>query len=78
MARITQPGDLLRVPQVAAITGLKESTIRSWILQRRIRFVKLSGGAVRIRRRDLEELIETSVVQTRSPEEVLTGSGERD
>jgi excisionase family DNA binding protein len=52
---------LLTVSQTAAYLCLSTSTIRSWILQRRIPFVKLNK-AVRIRRTDIETLIASSVV----------------
>lgn len=54
--------DLLTVPESAIFLRLRPSTIRSWILHRRVPYVKL-GGRVCIRRADLEALIEQSVVQ---------------
>jgi excisionase family DNA binding protein len=53
--------DLLTVPEAAAFLRLKVSTIRSWVLKRRIPYVKL-GGRVLIRKVDLEALIEKSFV----------------
>jgi excisionase family DNA binding protein len=53
--------DLLTVPETAALLRLKPSTIRSWVCQRRISYVKL-GRLVRIRRSDVEALIAGSVV----------------
>ena len=54
--------DLLTVPEAASFLRLKPSTIRSWILQRKIPFVKLGQRAVRFRRCDLETLITGSLV----------------
>jgi excisionase family DNA binding protein len=48
---------LLTCQQVAQRTGLKEGTIRRWILLRRIPFVHI-GRAVRIRETDLEAIIQ--------------------
>jgi excisionase family DNA binding protein len=53
--------ELLTVPEAAALLRLKPSTIRAWVCQHRIPFVKL-GRLVRIRRRDIEALIAGSVV----------------
>jgi excisionase family DNA binding protein len=54
--------DLLTVPETAALLRLKVSTVRAWVLQRRVPFVKLGGKRVFFRRADLETLISTSVV----------------
>ena len=56
-----EPSDLLTVPEAAALLTLKPSTIRSWVCQHKLPYVKL-GRLVRIRRRDLESLITKSVV----------------
>jgi excisionase family DNA binding protein len=53
---------LLTVRETAAVLRLSTSTIRSWILQRRIPFVKLYNKAIRFRRTDIEALIASSVV----------------
>src|SRR5262249_34375375 len=53
--------DLLSVEEGLAFLELKNSTLRDWILKRRTPFVKL-GRRVFLRRRDLETLIEQSVV----------------
>jgi len=55
------PENLLTVSETAASTGLKESTIRRWILEKRITYVKL-GRRVFIRRVDLDALIDSSLV----------------
>jgi excisionase family DNA binding protein len=48
--------ELLTVPEAAALLRFKVSTIRAWVCQRCIPYVKL-GRLVRIRRSDLEALI---------------------
>lgn len=53
--------ELLTIPESAALLRLKVSTIRAWVLQRRVTFVKL-GGRVFLRRTDLQALIDASVV----------------
>jgi excisionase family DNA binding protein len=61
---ISVPSDatLLTVAETAEVLRLSVSAIRSWILQRRIPFVKLHDKAVRIRRADVDALIAASLV----------------
>jgi len=56
--------DLLTVPEAAMFLRIQPSTVRSWILQRRIPFVKI-GRLVRIRRTDCIALINASLVPTK-------------
>ena len=53
--------ELLTIPEAAALLRLKPSTVRAWLLKRRIAYVKL-GRRVFLRRADVEELIAQSVV----------------
>ena len=53
--------DLLTPVEVADLLRLRLSTIRSWILQRRVPYIKM-GGRVFFRKIDLLELIESSRV----------------
>lgn len=53
--------ELLTVPEAAAALRLKPSTVRAWILDRRIPFCKI-GRLVRIRRCDVEALLADSLV----------------
>ena len=62
---------LLTVPETALLARLKESTIRKWILRRKLPYVKL-GGRVLVRRQDLEALIAASFIPARQP-----GAGEK-
>ena len=50
---------LLTAKEAAVLLGLSEHTIRQWIWQRRLPVVRL-GRAVRLKRQDLEQLIEQS------------------
>ena len=75
--------DLLTVPEVAAMFRVQISTVRAWIRpsqgrRQRLPYVKL-GRCVRIRRRDAEALIESSVVpvQTENGDQ-LAGTGGKD
>ena len=45
---------LLTVRETAAILRLSQSAIRSWILQKKIPYIKLQNKAVRIRRSDVD------------------------
>lgn len=55
---------LMDVRETASFLRLKESTIRSWTLKRRLPFVKL-GGRVFFRIADLEKLVSDSIVAAR-------------
>jgi excisionase family DNA binding protein len=56
---------LLTVREAASELGLKESTIRAWLLRRKnISFVKL-GRSVRIGRTEIERLIRENTVPAR-------------
>jgi excisionase family DNA binding protein len=57
--------ELLTVPEAAALLRLKPSTIRAWVCQKRIPYVKLGGRLVRIRRSDANALISASIVEAR-------------
>jgi excisionase family DNA binding protein len=63
---MTESSDLLTVTETAALLRLKVSTVRAWVLQRRVPFVKLGGKRVFFRRTDLETLIAVSVVPATS------------
>jgi excisionase family DNA binding protein len=59
------PSNLVNVAEAAEMLRLKPSTIRQWVLRRRIPFVRL-GRRVLFRRTDLEALITGSVVPARA------------
>jgi excisionase family DNA binding protein len=58
---------LLTVAEAAALLRLKPSTLRAWILRRRLPYCKVGRRVVRIRRADVEALIAASVVPARCP-----------
>jgi len=53
---------LMTVPEAAAMFQVKVSTIRAWVLYKRIPYVKVFGKLVRFRRADLEKVIAARVV----------------
>ncbi len=57
--------ELLSVDESAELLHLKPSTVRDWLLKRRIPFVKL-GRRVFVRRMDIEKLISSSLVPART------------
>ena len=52
---------LMNVQETAELLRLKESTVRNWILRKRIPYVKL-GRRVFIRHADVIEIIDMSIV----------------
>ncbi len=53
---------LLTIPEAAARLKMRESTIRAWILQRRLGYVKVGRRAVRISEREVLRVIEQGTV----------------
>jgi len=51
---------LLSVPEASVVLRLKPSTVRSWVLKRRVTFVKL-GSRVFFRLEDILALIEAGL-----------------
>jgi excisionase family DNA binding protein len=47
--------------QAAAVLQIKVSTIRSWVLKKKLSYVKC-GGAVRFRKADIERFIASRLV----------------
>lgn len=54
--------ELLSPVEAAKALGIKLSTIRAWILHRRIPFVKLGGKLIKFRRADIEKFITARLV----------------
>jgi excisionase family DNA binding protein len=59
--------ELLTLPEASALLRLKTSTLRAWVLRRQIPYCKV-GRLVRVRRADVERLIEASIVPARKLE----------
>jgi excisionase family DNA binding protein len=59
------PDDMLTVAEVAALLKLNPQTIRNWINQGTLPASHV-GRSVRIRRRDLDSLIESGMISSRT------------
>jgi excisionase family DNA binding protein len=57
--------ELLTIPEVARRLSLKESTIRAWLLARRLSRVRVGRRAVRIPASEIERLIEQGTIPAR-------------
>lgn len=53
---------LLTVAEVSKLTGFNEGTLRHWISEGRIPFIRISLRCVRFRRSDIEEWLEGRLV----------------
>lgn len=56
--------ELLTVPEASAYLKISPWTLRHWMGAGKIRCVKMNGGVVRLRRRDLERFVEQNLVKT--------------
>ncbi len=56
--------NLLDVREASFYLNLSPATLRKWIFERRVVFVKL-GGRVLFRQQDLDEFVRASLVQPR-------------
>lgn len=59
--------DLLRVEEAAEFLNVKPSTIRAWLLRRKLPFVKVGERCVRIPRQAVERLVTDNTVPAREP-----------
>ena len=55
--KMTETKILHTAREVAAITGFSEGTIRHWVSEHRIPFIRISNRCVRFRREDIEQWI---------------------
>jgi excisionase family DNA binding protein len=55
---------LLTLPEAASLLRLKTSTLRAWVLRRRLAYCKI-GKLVRIRRTTVDEIIQRGSVPAR-------------
>jgi excisionase family DNA binding protein len=55
---------LVTVSEAAKRLGLKDKTIRFWIWQRRIEFIKVGSRSVRISEHVIDEIIQQGTVPT--------------
>ena len=74
ITQVTESG-LMNVKETSEFWHVKTSTVRSWILDRRIQYVKLMGR-VFVRKVDAEALIQRSIVPAADSEvELAVASG---
>ena len=57
---------MLTVDQAAGQLGLKPSTLRAWVMKRRISYVKI-GRAVRVPEKEIDRLIRENTAPARTP-----------
>jgi excisionase family DNA binding protein len=57
---------MLTVEGAAHELGIKASTVRAWLLRRKIGCVKLSARCVRIPREEVERLIRDNLIPARA------------
>jgi len=60
-----QPERLLRVTEVAERLGLQASTIRAWILYRRIAVVRVGRRAIRVPLSAVQQIIDDGTIPAR-------------
>lgn len=60
-------GRLLRVEEAAEVLNVKPSTVRAWLLRRKLPFVRIGLRAVRIPRDAVERLIAEGTIPAREP-----------
>ena len=58
---------LLRVEEVAALLAIKPSTVRAWLLARRIGKVQVGRRAIRIPMLEVERIISEGMIPAREP-----------
>ena len=61
---------LLSVPEVAERLAIKESTVRAWLLRRRLEYVRVGRRSVRIRLSEVQRIIAEGTVPAREPHNV--------
>ncbi len=57
---------LLTVEQASKRLGLKEATLRAWILRRKIAYAKIGKKSVRIPEEEIERIIQESMIPVRA------------
>jgi excisionase family DNA binding protein len=58
--------ELLRVSQFAKDSNMRESTVRAWLLQRKLSFIRLGGRSIRIPKSELARLVDEGTVPARA------------
>ncbi len=58
---------LLSVPEVAERLAIKESTVRAWILRRRLEYVRVGKRSIRVPLSEVQRVIAEGTVPSREP-----------
>jgi excisionase family DNA binding protein len=53
---------MLKVSEVATKLGIRESTVRLWLVKRKIAYVRLSRRAVRVPQSEIDRLIRENTI----------------
>jgi excisionase family DNA binding protein len=53
---------VITIPEAARVLGLKEATIRAWILRRKISYCKIGSKSVRIPTSEIDRILQENVV----------------
>jgi excisionase family DNA binding protein len=56
---------LLRAKEVADLLNITTATVRAWVLHRKISYVKLAGGSIRIPSTEVERLVSDGTIPAR-------------
>jgi len=71
--------ELLTVMQAAELLGIRPSTLRHWICEKKIEFVKYGNGLVRLKRSVLDRFVSSCTIKTKArhgrPKRLLEGTG---
>jgi excisionase family DNA binding protein len=60
---------LLTVREAALHLNLRESTVRAWVLRRRLAYVRVGRRAIRVPRSEIERIISEGTVPARDTRE---------
>jgi excisionase family DNA binding protein len=58
---------MLRVSEAAEELGLRQTTLRDWLLKRKIGYVKVGSRAVRVPRTEVDRVISEGTMPARAP-----------
>jgi excisionase family DNA binding protein len=61
------PRPMLTVEQAARELGIKENTVRDWVMRRKLSFVRLSPRCIRIPSGEVARLLREGTVPAREP-----------
>jgi excisionase family DNA binding protein len=64
--QVTEESLLLRVPEAARLLSIQESTLRAWLLARRVSIVRLGPRCVRIPASEVQRLITEGTIPARA------------